>query len=338
MLDVILSNMSEGVLAIDKNGKVILANPAIEKMFGVIEPEILGRTVRESIRNNEITGLFEQALKERKIFKGEINIVVPIEAIFLAQVSPIFDNEKQLFGAVGVLHDISDLRKLERHRSEFIANISHELKTPLTAIKSYIETLANGAIDDKKNSRGFLDKINKHADNLTALIEDILELSRLESKKELSPLVKINLPDLINHAIEAIFEKAKKKNISINTQCKDEKNEILGMEDHIYRAIVNLLDNAVNYTNNGGKIEVSCKHEYNQIEISISDNGIGIPKVHLSRIFERFYRIDKARSRDIGGTGLGLAIVKHVMNAHNGSVSVESEEEKGSKFTLIFPL
>lgn len=326
----ILRSMTEGVLAVDQNGRIILANPAIEKMFNRTEPEILGKTVREGLLNNDIADLIDEAVKLNKTVSKEIRIVFPVEGSFIAIADPMSE------GTVCVLHDITELRKLEMYRSEFVANVSHELKTPLTAIRSYAETLINGAVNDREHNLEFLKKLDKHAINLSALIDDLLEISRLESKKELGPYARVDIIKTINHASETISEKAKKKNISVIKNIGGECS-VSGLEDHIYRAILNLLDNAVNYTGDGGRIEISCVKKESNIEIAISDNGIGIPKEHLPRIFERFYRVDKARSRELGGTGLGLAIVKHVANIHNGTVSVESEEGKGSKFTLILP-
>lgn len=227
---------------------------------------------------------------------------------------------------------------MEGYRSEFVANVSHELKTPLTAIKSYVETLISGAIDDKEHSREFLQKIDRHASNLSALIDDILEISRLESNRELPKFSRIDITRTVSRAVDDISEKAKKRGIVLESACRESKVAIFGIEDHVYRAVMNLLDNAVNYTSSGGKVTVSCVKEEDAVRISVSDTGIGIAGGHLPRIFERFYRVDSARSREAGGTGLGLAIVKHVMNIHNGSVSVESREGVGSTFTLTFPV
>jgi two-component system phosphate regulon sensor histidine kinase PhoR len=333
----ILSSMNEGVLAVDQNGKIILANPAVERMFGVIELDILGKMTREGIRNNEITDMMEEVMKTRQWLEKEINIVTPIEGILIAHTGPIQDKNHNILGVVCVLYNVTELRKLEKYRSDFVANVSHELKTPLTAIRNYVETLLGGAINDQQNNQEFLRKIDKHAGNLSALIDDILEISKLESKKELGLFSMIDVTELMRRAVETIQVKASKKKITLEKKCGGEGLTIQGIEDHVYRALLNLLDNAINYTNEGGKIEISCDKNDGQIEVRISDNGIGIAKEHLPRIFERFYRVDKARSRELGGTGLGLAIVKHVMNIHNGTVTVESEEGRGSKFTLRFP-
>lgn len=245
---------------------------------------------------------------------------------------------QRLEGSIKILaEEREELKKLERYRSEFVANVSHELKTPLTAIRSYVETLSDGAIDDKQHNRDFLNKIEKHAINLSSLIDDILELSKLESKNEMGPFVKLEIEPIIRRAIEAVSDKAKSKEVSIKISCSGGPILIRGAEEHIYRAMVNLLNNAVNYTESGGNISVLCLKQDDTVEISVIDTGIGIPEKEIPRIFERFYRIDKARSRELGGTGLGLSIVKHVMSAHNGGIRVESEVGQGSKFTLIFP-
>jgi len=324
--------MAEGVLAVDKNSKIILANPAIEKMFSVTEPEILGKTVREAIRNNEIADLVLEAKTAANPIEKEFETIVPFEGTFIARAGQMEEQS----GVVCVLHDITELRRLERYRSEFVANISHELKTPLTSIHSYVETLLNGAIDDKEHNLEFLRKIEKNALNLSGLIDDILELSRLESKMEAGLFTEVDLVPVIGHAIEAVSPKAQKKRIFIK-KTVPESCVIRGMEDHLYRAILNLLDNAVKYTLAGGKVEITLAAENNEAILSVTDNGIGIEEKHLPRVFERFYRVDKARSRDLGGTGLGLAIVKHVAQLHHGRVEVKSEIEKGSSFTIILP-
>ncbi|MCX5750419.1 MAG: ATP-binding protein [Candidatus Saganbacteria bacterium] len=333
----ILKSMNEGVLAVDEKGNIVLANPAIEKTFTVIEPELLGKTVRAGLRNNEIAELIEEVAKAGKTIEKEISIIVPIEKTFAAMASPLKEGEEKK-GVVCVLHDITEIRKLEQYRTEFVANVSHELKTPLTSIRSYVETLLNGAINDKEHNLVFLQKIEKHALNLSQLIEDILEISGLESKAQLGPFVEIDLKKTIQKAIETIHIKADKKGIEIERKCGISGTVyVLGIEDHLYRAILNLLDNAVNYSSSGGKVTVSCSQDGKKISLSVADTGIGIPPEHLPRIFERFYRVDTARSRELGGTGLGLAIVKHVMNIHNGEVEVASEQGKGTVFTLIFP-
>jgi two-component system phosphate regulon sensor histidine kinase PhoR len=338
LADIILKSMSEGVIAVDKNGRVILANPVVEHIFNVLEPQILGKTIREAVFNNELADLFGEILHNQKMISKEMEIVTPVNRTFMAQGDIVRTEENTVLGAVCVLYDITEIRKLENYRSEFVANVSHELKTPLTAIRSFVETLLGGAIDDKEHNVEFLQKIEKHAVNLSQLIDDILEISRLESKTEIGPFDTVSLNRIILRAIDIVTEKAKKKQIQIKFASPGREPMVMGIEDHLYRAILNLLDNAVKYTPESGSITVSCETEGKNLLLKVTDTGIGIPAEHLPRIFERFYRVDKARSRELGGTGLGLAIVKHVMTLHHGTVSVESEEGKGTVFTLIFLL
>ncbi|HTY12764.1 MAG TPA: ATP-binding protein, partial [Candidatus Omnitrophota bacterium] len=291
----------------------------------------------EAIKNNEISDLIDASLRSGDKVEREIDIITPISGSFIAIASPIRDESGRVLGAVCVLHDTTETKKLMQYRSEFVANVSHELKTPLTAIRNYVETLLGGAIDDRENNRDFLGKIDKHALNLSALIDDLLEISKLESRKELGPYVKVDIEKVIGRALETVQEKARKKDIAIEKHCAAGEAFVSGLEDHLYRAVLNLIDNAVNYTGEGGRIEIGCAKNDDKVEISVADNGIGIAEEHLPRIFERFYRVDKARSRDLGGTGLGLAIVKHVANIHNGSVTVESAEGKGSRFIITLP-
>jgi two-component system phosphate regulon sensor histidine kinase PhoR len=332
-----LASMVECVIAVDPNGKVIAVNPAFERLFSVLEPEILNRPVREAIRNNEIVDLIEEASANNRAVHKEIHIVLPFEGLFMAHANPIHGDENATAGAVCVLYDMTEIRKLEKYRSEFVANVSHELKTPLTVIKGNVDTLLEGAINDKEHNIEFLNKIDKHALSLSALIDDILEISNLESKIDLGAFAKVDLTKEIDHASDTVADKIKKKNIKLAKDIQGDGLYISGIEDHVYRAILNILDNAVNYTNEGGNIKIVCRKNGPDIEVVVSDTGIGIPLKDVPRLFERFYRVDKSRSRDVGGTGLGLAIVKHIMEIHNGKVTIESEEGKGSTFTLKFP-
>ena len=329
--------MVECVIAVDPNWKVIAVNPAFERLFNILEPEILNRPIREAIRNNEIVDLIEEASVNNRAVHKEIHIVLPFEGLFMAHANPIHGDENSAAGAVCVLYDMTEIRKLEKYRSEFVANVSHELKTPLTVIKSNVDTLLEGAINDKDHNIEFLNKIGKHASNLSALIDDILEISNLESKIDLGAFVRVDIGKEVDHAVDMVIDKIKRKRINMDKDAQEGIFFISGIEDHVYRAILNILDNAVNYADEGGNVKIVCRKNGPDIEVIVSDTGIGIPQKDIPRIFERFYRVDKSRSRDVGGTGLGLAIVKHIMEIHNGKVTVESEEGKGSTFTLKFP-
>lgn len=337
-ISTMISSMNEGVLAVDNKGKIILANPYVEKIFAVNEPAIIGLTTRAGIRNNEVADLIDSVLQSKQIYKRGIEISGPPRRSLIANASPVIKEDGVLLGTVCVLYDITEIKRLENYRQEFVANVSHELKTPLTAIRNYVETLLGGAIDDTKRNRDFLKKIEKHAVNLSDLIEDILEISKLETKNDLEPFRDVDVTSIARRAVETLSAKAKKKGIEVSLIACAATCFVTGSEDHIYRALLNLLSNAINYTPHGGRVEISCQLANDTFTVSVKDTGVGIGKNHLLRIFERFYRVDQARSKDLGGTGLGLSIVKHVMNIHKGKVLVESEEGKGSTFTLVFPV
>lgn len=332
-LKAILQSMHEGVIAVNEKRRIILINSAVEKIFNIKEVEVIGLTIREAIRNNSIADLAEKTLDEGKAQEEEINIFMPAEYSFMAHSSPILGLNNAVLGAVCVLYDITNLKKLENLKSEFVANVSHELKTPLTAILSSTETLLDGAINDEDHNFEFLEKIKRQAQNLSALIDDILQLSKLESKKDAGNFENIAIDKVILKAIETLSQKAQAKKIHIDYKKTD--GNIIGIEEYIYRAILNILDNAINYSPINNKVEIKTTKINNNIEISISDNGVGIPKEAIPHIFERFYRVDSGRSKDVGGTGLGLAIVKHIVELHKGDISVQSELGRGSTFRII---
>ena len=332
----LLSNMQEGVLAVDPRGRIMFANRKICDIFGASEADVTGLTVRSAFRNNEAADAVDRALAVPGESEDiEMELYSPDRSFFSVHAGPLNGEKGEFIGVICVFYDLTKIKELERYRSEFIANVSHELKTPLTIIRNYVETLLGGAIDDSSHNREFLQKIEKNALSLAGLIDDIIELSRLETSRRKKEAGIVDISSLAHKCVETLSTKTSRKNIKIEVEC--EKCVISGSSEHIYRAILNLVDNAVNYTEDGGKIRISCATEENGCRLSVSDTGIGIPKESIPRIFERFYRVDAARSRDTGGTGLGLSIVKHIAELHGGSVSVQSEPGKGSVFTLHFP-
>jgi two-component system phosphate regulon sensor histidine kinase PhoR len=337
MFEAVLSGLRDGVLVIDPAGAIIYANRAAAETFSVSLPDLAGKRLLEAIRLPELADLIEEVKTYRRPHEMELKVFYPAEKTLLVSADFIKQESEEEVGIAVVLRDITEMKRLENLRSEFVANVSHELKTPLTAIRSYAETLLNGALSDKDHNTEFVQKIEKHAENLTTLIDDLLEVSQLEARRGLGEFVLVSVWRVVGRAMETLTEKARKKKIELAGDCPDNELTASGVEDHIYRAVLNLVDNSLNYTDPGGKVTVACGRSDQGVEISVSDTGIGIAAEHLPRLFERFYRVDKARSRGLGGTGLGLAIVKYVMNIHNGSVTVESEPGKGSKFTLIFP-
>lgn len=337
MFEAVLSGLRDGVLVLNDSGEIVYANRAAAEIFSLGLADIIGKRLLEAVRLPELADLVEEVKTYQRPHETEIKVVYPGEKFLLASVDLIRSETGEKLGIAVVFRDITEMKRLENLRSEFVANVSHELKTPLTAIRNYAETLLGGALADKEHNAEFVRKIEKHAASLTTLIDDLLEISQLESRRGLGEFVPVHIFRVVGRVIETLSEKAKKKRIDITVNCDNKELTASGVEDHIYRAVLNLADNALNYTDPGGKVTVACGRSDQGVEISVSDTGIGIAKEHLPRLFERFYRVDKARSRDLGGTGLGLAIVKHVMNIHEGLVSVESQEGKGSKFTLIFP-
>jgi two-component system, OmpR family, phosphate regulon sensor histidine kinase PhoR len=327
-INAILSSMIEGVLAVDEKGDVILMNESARRMLAVNE-DITGQNAIEKIRNSDITGMIKSPDKESFSGSKEIKLYMPDEKTLLLQMSRI-----ETGGTVFVLHDITNLKKLEKIRSEFGANVSHELKTPLTSIKAAVETLLSGAIDDKPHAVDFLNRIHKNTDRLSLLIDDVMELSELETRKIADQGAFTNIHELFDRSIEVLSSKIAEKNIKVDMSGLDRSIQLVCSEEHLMRVIVNLLDNAVKYNKVNGTIFVSSSIEGDFVRISIKDTGIGIDEHHLPRIFERFYTVDKSRSRELGGTGLGLAIVKHIIELYGGTIQVVSSPNEGSTFSF----
>ncbi|MFA5098185.1 MAG: ATP-binding protein [Candidatus Margulisiibacteriota bacterium] len=335
-LSAVLFSMKESVIAFDRDLKVILMNRSSEKLFGLTEEDGKGRTLMEALRSRELADLAQEAVNGGATLEKDLSLTGREALTLQASISPIRSGGT-IEGAVIVISDLTRLKKLEGYRRDFIANISHELKTPLSVIISSADTLLAGAINDPSDSRQFLSKIERHARNLALLINDILELSRLESGRTDPELVKVDLCSAANSCVSELREKAVARGVELVLMPCRSSAEVMGDEKHIRRALANLIDNAVNYTDRGGRVEVKVSKDGISSKVEVRDTGIGIPKDRLDRIFERFYRVDADRSRDTGGTGLGLAIVKHVMDLHKGRVLVESSPGQGSVFTLVFP-
>jgi len=337
-LDTVLSSMVEGVVAIDTEERVLSMNDAARTVLQVDKHEDSGKKLDELIDNADFQNLARQVLSSRNPIQAEIVIPGQVESCLQTNATPLRDIRGKPFGALLVFHDITRLRKLENMRRDFVANVSHELKTPITSIKGFVETLLDGAMHDPKDSNRFLEIIAKQSDRLVSIIEDLLSLSRLEQdgSEELVGFDKIRVKELIDRAIQTCQLKAQEKRIRFEIDCRREETA-RGNAHLLEQALVNLLSNALKYSPEGAKIVLQAESQESTLTISVQDFGQGIPKKHLPRLFERFYRVDKARSRTMGGTGLGLAIVKHIAQVHRGFVSVESEPGKGSTFRLVIP-
>lgn len=260
----------------------------------------------------------------------------PDQRILDAHLAPYLGANGEIKGIITVLHDITDIRRLEKMRSEFVANVSHELKTPITSLKGFAETLLDGAMYDPEIAKSFLTIIHDESERLHRLITDILHLSKIEQHQLPFHPEPLNVTGVIYETIDTIQEEINKKQLTI--KLPNQKPVIIDAEkDRLQQIILNLVANAVTYTPDKGTIEIGIVEKDDQIELTVKDTGIGISKEELPRIFERFYRVDKARSRNSGGTGLGLAIVKHLVESHHGSIQVDSEEGKGTLFTITLP-
>lgn len=326
-LEAILKSMDSGVIAIDRYFKFIMINPYAKKIFGV-KGDVIGKRFTKYISEEAVLN----ALKNREE-RVEITINAPEARILRIRTADIINGHEHI-GTVAVIQDITDIKKLENMRSQFVANISHELKTPLTSIKGFAETLRY--VDDEETRNKFLDIIDDESDRLARLIQDILVLYDIEQNRD--PVFK---PFSTNNIIDSVglmvLNEAKNKNITVNVNlCED--TEIIGDKDKFKQMILNLVYNAVKYTENNGTVYVSTYQETNDLVIEVKDTGIGISEEDLPRIFERFYRVDKARSRNSGGTGLGLAIVKHIVIAFEGKIEVKSEVGVGTRFIIHIPI
>lgn len=335
-LQAILSSVEEGVIAVDKKGDVILVNPVVEKLFNTTNDFALGKNIIEIIRNYELESLFRQALEKEEAVSYEMPFLIPERRKFRLHLTPLRKNDN-IVGIVAILRDVTELRRLEKIRSQFVANVSHELRTPLTSIKGFVETLLDGAIEEKDTARNFLEIINSEAERLSRLINDVLSLSKIETKRTEIEKIPLQIADVINKVVALLSPIAQNKKIELSVDLSSALPIIEADEDMMGQVIINLTENALKYTPTGGQVQIKAIPFDNGVKIMVKDTGIGIPEKSLPRLFERFYRVDKARSREMGGTGLGLAIVKHIVEAHEGTIEVESQLNHGSVFSIYLP-
>ncbi|MDO9567472.1 MAG: ATP-binding protein [Candidatus Desulfaltia sp.] len=337
-LETVLSSMLEGVIAVDMDERIISINQAAAAMFNGKPAKFQGQSIQETIRVSGLQRFVKKALLSVESIEDNSVLHNDGERILNIHSSPLQDAREDRIGILVVINDVTKLRHLENVRRDFVANVSHEIKTPLTAIKGFVETLHNGTVEKPEDTKRFLGIVIKHINRLDAIVDDLLTLSRIEqedTEKEIK-FEEESIKDVIETAIQVCQAKADEKNIHIDFGCD---KEIAAKIDPVLlgQAMVNLLDNAIKYSKKGSTVYAECSLMEREIIISIKDHGIGIAKNHLPRLFERFYRVDKARSRKLGGTGLGLAIVKHIVQAHGGGISVESTPGKGSAFTIHLP-
>lgn len=331
----ILTSMDDGVVVLDKYERILLINPVAERLFN-INFDATGRYFIETIRNNDFNDIIKNIPNE----DVEITIKSPaVKNLRIRTTSVVnYDKTNEQLGVLMVIQDITKIKTLEKMRTDFVANVSHELKTPLTSIKGFAETLK--FVEDKVTKDKFLDIIYVESERLTRLINDILTLSEIENKDFLTNAQRVNINESIQDVYYIMEHVASSKNIHLNYDFNSTEKDlfIYGDNDKFKQMIINLVDNSIKYTNSEGKVDIEIFLEGKEAKISIKDNGIGISEEHISRLFERFYRVDKARSRSIGGTGLGLAIVKHIVILLNGRINISSEVGKGTVFTIYLPI
>jgi two-component system, OmpR family, phosphate regulon sensor histidine kinase PhoR len=330
-LNEILRSIPDTLMILEANGTIQLASSASRRYFGDVP--LMGKQVFEVIRNPLFLSLMEEA--RRNLMPGVIELLLdhPEERYFSAMVSPLSDQEKELSGFIVILHDITQLKKLELTRKDFVANISHEIKTPITAIKGFAETLLEGALHDTEHAEKFLKIIKANSERINSLVDDLMTISKIElgvSKIETS---QVDISDATEHALALLRPKAEEKQLFLKTDFPAEHIKITADRNKLIQILTNLVDNSIKFTETGG-VTIGFRIENSKPCLYVEDTGVGIPEKHLPRIGERFYRVDTARSRKMGGTGLGLAIVKHLAKAHAWEMLIESVPEKGTKVKL----
>jgi two-component system, OmpR family, phosphate regulon sensor histidine kinase PhoR len=331
-LNVILRSIPDALLIIDAQGNIQIASAATRKSFG--DAPFPGRPLIEVVRNHEFLTLVDSVRHTLAPGTAELFLEYPAERHFVVHVSPLFYERNELSGLVAIFHDITQLKKLEQVRKDFVANISHELKTPITAIQGFAETLLEGALDDREHARKFLEAIRQNSERINTLVDDLMTISKIEMGAITINKAPVFVSEIVDSVMAMLEEHAKGKNLSMTVSIPPALQNIDADKDRLVQILTNLVENAIKFTDKGG-ITIGMKEERGKRELFVEDTGIGVPEKHLNRLGERFYRVDLARSRKMGGTGLGLAIVKHLVKAHGWDMKIESVPEKGTKVRII---
>ncbi|GAB2501147.1 ATP-binding protein [Alkalibacterium psychrotolerans] len=333
----LINHLIIGVMVVDNEGLITMVNPVMNEVLGEDLHSKIGEPFDEALHSTTLVELIEKTRAEKTIQNQETELFYPKEKIVDANVVPVFNQQKENFNHIVLLYDITEIRRLEKVRTDFVANVSHELRTPITAVKGFAETLLDGALKDEETLVDFLEIIYKESTRLDLMVQDILQLSKLENHKVHAVIQTVRASEVVEEVLKIVHQKMDLKNQTF--ELVEEFPVTLEVDrDQFKQVCLNLIGNAIAYTPDGGKITVTLKETDNEAVLVVSDTGVGIPKESQARIFERFYRVDKARSRNAGGTGLGLAIVKWLVENNNGRITLESEENKGSTFTVWLPL
>jgi two-component system, OmpR family, phosphate regulon sensor histidine kinase PhoR len=332
---VLFNSMLEGLLLLDRNRRIYLANRAFKNLFG-LKTELRGKTIMEALRVHELAALVDRVEGDGQVFDYELKLPELSERWFQVNAAAIFNSAGEREGTILVFHDLTRLKQLERTREEFVANVSHELRTPLSLIKGYVETLLDGARNNPEVSERFLRIIERNTQRLDLLIQDLLTISALESGRIKLNLQPVALHPLVDKVLGDLKKPAGAKEVHLANELPD--LTVTGDASRLEQVFANLVDNAIKYGRAQGTVTVGGRRaDSNKVEVFVKDDGPGIPAESLDRIFERFYRVDKARSREQGGTGLGLSIVKHIVQNHGGEVWAKSEVGKGTTFFFTLP-
>lgn len=337
-LSTILSNMVSGVMLVNQEGRILMINSAMERFLEQHNQHIVGQHYTDFDDNLNLGQYIAEVFEDNEKIHEEITSENLSKNVYDSHFGPFYGNGWKQRGVIIVLHDITNLKRLEKMRSDFVANVSHELKTPVTSVKGFSETLLGGEVKDEATARSFLEIIYNESERLDRLIRELLHLSRIENKVTPLNLNNVDLVSLIHRITRTLSKSISEKSLEVTLPLSTEEVIIEGDSDRLNQILLNLIANSINYTSEGGKIDISMEVTEDNVHIYISDTGIGIPEESVPRVFERFYRVDKARSRNSGGTGLGLAIVKHLVDSHQGDITVTSTEGEGTTFTVTFPL
>lgn len=335
-MESVLGSMIEGVLAVDGAEKVILFNREAKRMLGVSQVDVIGRSLRELVRIPELNQAVAQAIAAQETVHSEFTTSRTPRRVLSLRATPLPDDFAE--GLTIVLEDVTELRHLENLRRDFVANVSHELKTPLTAIKAYAETLRLGAIHDPENCIGFIEQIETQSERLHQLIIDLIRLAQVESGETAFEISDVDVGEICRASATFVKDEAEQRQITLAVELGPNQLLAKADADGVRTIVDNLMTNAIRYTMAQGQVSIRCFRQKGWIMIEVADTGIGIAPEHVERIFERFYRADKARSRDVGGTGLGLSIVKHLAQSFGGAVEVTSQVGQGSQFRVRLPV
>jgi len=331
------TNMNEGILVMNDKGLIEFSSPVLSNMLAMQYDDVIGKTLMEAFRNIDLQKAFLEFKEKRVNVSREIvfgDLEKVILSISISAVHGYPDEEKAMI----VFHDVTRLKKLEQVRMDFVANVTHEIRTPLTAIIGYLETIQSGAINEIEETKKFIDIILKQAERLNRLVKDLLTISNIEMKQAVLHFESVSLSMVVANVISLIRANAEAKNITITSDLREDMATINADKDKLIQIFVNILDNAIKFTPDGGTVFLKTEPSDDFAVVSVTDTGIGVSRDDVGRLGERFYRVDKSRSRDLGGTGLGLSIVKHLMMAHGGRMEIQSQPGKGTRVSLYFPL